>query len=169
MASTANAAALCCHSPPLRPTCRHHLLLQRLHHSWPSGGSTTSLLSLRRHAHELVGFRPHRVDRRRSARKKIFFPTQCKVESIVEGEFGDKVLRSDVPVLVEFVADWCGPCRLVAPAVEWASQVIYSSSLYIKLFHFNLRLLFFLLMKNLQRSQPIKSINQFASVDWHLH
>ncbi|KAG0461912.1 hypothetical protein HPP92_020388 [Vanilla planifolia] len=44
------------------------------------------------------------------------------VTMIGQSEFAGEVLGSDRPVLVEFVAEWCGPCRLITPVIEWASQ-----------------------------------------------
>lgn len=37
---------------------------------------------------------------------------------INEDEFEEKVLKSDKKVLVDFYADWCGPCRMLSPVIS---------------------------------------------------
>ena len=48
--------------------------------------------------------------------------TDVNVFVVSDGDFESQVLKSSVPVLVDFYADWCGPCQMIAPTMESLSK-----------------------------------------------
>ena len=44
------------------------------------------------------------------------------IKNVTDANFAEEVIGSELPVLVDFWAVWCGPCRMVAPFVEQIAQ-----------------------------------------------
>jgi len=41
-----------------------------------------------------------------------------RITHITDASFADEVLKSSVPVLVDYWAEWCGPCKMIAPVLD---------------------------------------------------
>ncbi|KAE9618519.1 hypothetical protein Lal_00047280 [Lupinus albus] len=89
--------------PPLRTLASSPSLQSSLFHF----STKTTTLTLRNNSYALP-----------------LFTVRCGsgVVQIDETQFKDTVLNANRPVLVEFVANWCGPCRLISPAIQSLAQ-----------------------------------------------
>lgn len=52
---------------------------------------------------------------------------------VTDSDFDPKVLKSSLPVIVDFFATWCGPCKLAEPVLEELSEVYKDKVLIMKL------------------------------------
>ncbi len=57
-----------------------------------------------------------------SMEKDIMNESATQPVAVTDSDFADQVLQSDTPVLVDFWAEWCGPCRVLGPVIETLSQ-----------------------------------------------
>ena len=49
---------------------------------------------------------------------------------ITDANYEEEVMKADKPVLVDFYADWCGPCRMLAPVIEKIAEA-YEGKAYV--------------------------------------
>jgi thioredoxin 1 len=55
------------------------------------------------------------------------------VDKVTDATFDQEVLKSSAPVVVDFWAEWCGPCRMIGPALEEISKSLNGKVKIVKL------------------------------------
>ena len=55
------------------------------------------------------------------------------VITVTDSDFDEKVLKSTLPVLVDFYADWCGPCKMAEPVLDELSKTYKDKTIIVKI------------------------------------
>jgi thioredoxin 1 len=55
------------------------------------------------------------------------------VLQIQGSKFQDEVIKSELPVVVDFYADWCGPCKMISPMIEQLSKEYKGRAKFVKI------------------------------------
>ena len=55
------------------------------------------------------------------------------MQEVTDQSFEQDVLKAEVPVLVDFWAEWCGPCKMLAPTVEKVANEYEGKAKFVKL------------------------------------
>jgi len=56
-----------------------------------------------------------------------------KLKEVSDATFEQEVLKSEKPVLVDFWAEWCGPCRMLTPTIEAVAEKFKETAVVVKL------------------------------------
>src|SRR5690554_7490113 len=63
----------------------------------------------------------------RNTLRKTLERMRMMIKNVTQADFEQEVLQAEGPVLVDFWAAWCGPCRMVAPVLEEVDQELGDS------------------------------------------
>lgn len=65
--------------------------------------------------------------------KEIYMEGKSLIREIGDSDFHREVIESDIPVVLEFSADWCGPCHILEPVLDEMASTMYGRVKFVKI------------------------------------